>query len=1203
MLLSLFLWLFQPCQAAGNAQPATIGSVVRPFNGTNLDGWEGDTSYWSVKDGVIFGQTTSANPLLQSSYLVWKGGVLRDFELRLEYRIRGGNSGVHVRSSGSAPHAVQGLQADIEDGPNWTGCLFEHGGRGILAMRGQFATWFDNNVMRATEFADSDQLNGVVRPEQWNQYTIRAIGNRVDLELNGYPMCTFLDRDLAKFTPQGLLALQLHEGDPMQVEFRNLELRTLSSAATSDQVGQARWIWTRTEPRDGDQAWFGKKVPLATRATYVRIEGSGDDACDVRINGQLVFESDDWQKPMWVELPDGLPVGLHKFEIRAKNGSGRSGVQLTFDMRLEDGTRRRIVTDSSWSAASTQPPANWLDTPGAENAAGGAVELGRLGAQPWGVLPAAGSYLSAQALDPAEIKLLPDYEAELLYSVPRALQGSWVAMTFDPVGRIYVSDQYGGLYRVTLAQNRVRSVEAVPIDLGKAQGLLWAFDSLYVVVAIGTPERPMGLYRARDTNDDDLLDSIELLSEFQGEAGEHGPHGVVLSPDGQSLYVIAGNHTRLPAPLIASRVPKVWGEDQLLPRADDPNGHAVGILAPGGWLARTNPGGSAWELIACGMRNAYDVAFSPAGEAFTFDSDMEWDKGLPWYRPTRILHLVSGADFGWRHGSGKFPAWVPDSLPSVVDVGGGSPTGVAFGTQSSFPPALREALFACDWARGRILVVPMNPKGASYTGRALEFASGRPLPVTDLAFGPDGAMYFTTGGRMTRSGLYRIRYTGEAIQPTETTEEEPEALEARNLRRRRIGIEQFHGEGHEEVPVESLLQLLDHPDQFVRHAARTSLEHQPIANWGALALEPSETRSAMATIQSAIALCRATDKLDLTAVLDPVLALKPEVLTPELSRDALRAIQLALIRRGLPADELREALLNQLSPRFPSGDLEFDRTLCEILVALGDPDIVARGVQSMEGQATPQGALAFAWPLRVARVGWTNPLRERYFRWIGRARASWAGGASFDLYLQGMVDEALRIVDKEPAELYAAMAARPAPAPSIDLPPAASARSSYERWDLEDLALIVQNAKGTRSFSNGRLAFARARCADCHMLGGAGGSTGPDLTTAVSRFSMPDLLEAIVKPSLVISDQYQDSEILLKDERLLVGRVVRGEDGKIQFHGAPPAEEKLEFEADEVEKVRLSPLSRMPEGLLDPLTDVEVLDLLYFIMSGGVPPE
>ncbi len=209
----------------------------------------------------------------------------------------------------------------------------------------------------------------------------------------------------------------------------------------------------------------------------------------------------------------------------------------------------------------------------------------------------------------------------------------------------------------------------------------------------------------------------------------------------------------------------------------------------------------------------------------------------------------------------------------------------------------------------------------------------------------------------------------------------------------------------------------------------------------------------------------------------------------------------------------------------------------------------------------------------------------------------------FDAYLQGMVDDALRIVDKEPAERYAAMAARPVVTPSIDLPPATNARGSYERWDLEELELIVQSAKGTRSFSNGRLAFARARCADCHVLGGAGGSTGPDLTTAASRFSTRDLLEAIVKPSRVISDQYQDTEVLLKDERLLVGRVVRGEDGKVQFHGAPPAEEKLEFAVDEVELVRPSPLSRMPEGLLDPLTDVEVLDLLYFIMSAGVPPE
>lgn len=336
---------------------------------------------------------------------------------------------------------------------------------------------------------------------------------------------------------------------------------------------------------------------------------------------------------------------------------------------------------------------------------------------------------SAMATPVDLIKLLKDFKIELLYSVPTEEQGSWVSMTIDPKGRLIASDQYGALYRITPAKigstTNETQVEKLPVDMGMAHGLLYAFDSLYAVVNGGN-ERPSGLYRLKDTNGDDQFDEVKFLREIKG-AGEHGPHAIILSPDKKSLYIAAGNHTDLPEPE-KSLVPRNWDEDLLLPRLWDARGHAAGKLAPGGWICRTDPEGKEFEVVSIGFRNEYDIAFNPEGELFTYDADMEWDVGSPWYRPTRVNHVTSGSEFGWRSGTGKWPDYYPDSLPAIVNIGQGSPTGIVFGTGTKFPAKYQESLFISDWSYGIIYAVHLKPQGASYVATYEKFASATPLP-------------------------------------------------------------------------------------------------------------------------------------------------------------------------------------------------------------------------------------------------------------------------------------------------------------------------------------------------------------------------------------------------------------------------------------------------------------------------------------------
>ena len=267
-------------------------------------------------------------------------------------------------------------------------------------------------------------------------------------------------------------------------------------------------------------------------------------------------------------------------------------------------------------------------------------------------------------------------------------------------------------------------VEKLSIDFQGAQGLLCAFGSLYANVnSRGEKRGPdiSGVWRLTDTDGDDQYDKKEHILPLNG-GSEHGPHAMILTPDGKRIVLCAGNNTDLPQNIARSRVPRNWDEDHLLGRMPDARGHNAARMGPGGFILSINPDASDVELIATGFRNEYDIALNREGELFAYDADMEWDVGTPWYRPTRINHVISGAEFGWRNGTGKWPAYYPDSFGSAVDIGPGSPTGICFGYGAKFPKKYQDALFICDWSYGNIHAVHLNADGSSYGGSYETFA-------------------------------------------------------------------------------------------------------------------------------------------------------------------------------------------------------------------------------------------------------------------------------------------------------------------------------------------------------------------------------------------------------------------------------------------------------------------------------------------------
>ncbi|GAB3278844.1 hypothetical protein GCM10027347_53290 [Larkinella harenae] len=829
-----------------------------------------------------------------------------------------------------------------------------------------------------------------------------------------------------------------------------------------------------------------------------------------------------------------------------------------------------------------------------------------------------------------KLKLPPGFRAEHLYSPSENGTGSWVSMTFDGKGRLIASDQYGALYRLELppiggTQKPVR-VEKLTLKtgapLGRAQGLVWAFNSLYAVINTETDSvfrQGSGFYRFQDTDHDDQFDRVTCLQSFTGFE-EHGPHSVVLAPDQKSLYLIAGNFTQTPR-TNATRFAMGSQRDNLLPDRSNPDGRAN---AGGGWIARVDSAGKHWELISRGLRNPFDLAFNEAGELFTYDSDMEWDIGMPWYRPTRICHVTSGSEFGWRDGNAKWsPDW-PDNLPPVLNIGPGSPTNLISAHTARFPEKYRHTLLAFDWSFGLIYAVHLQPAGASYQARAEEFISGAPLPLTDGVIGPDGALYFLTGGRRLESDLYRVYYVGD--EATAAVSEGSEVNRSTQLRRQ---LEQFHGTQNP-LAVETAWPFLKDQDRFIRYAARVAVEHQPVSQWQERALTETDPVS---RTQGLIALARQGEKTVKNRLLDALMKVNFDRLSSAQQLDHLRAIELTLVRMGRPDPGQTARLVAYLNPRYPARTNALNRELSKQLSFLEATQVVGKTLALLAtakddtlGQATvaqssdlifrnpqygmdlasvltnipPAQQIHYALVLSGVSKGWTPALRENYFKWYHKAY-SYRGGRQYIGYLDKCRDRALKTVPREQVAHYDRLSQnQPSVDSAIDWVKIMSDGGPGRNWKLEEALAAVQNDKTVRSFEQGKLMFAASACNSCHGMRGEGGAIGPDLTQLGTRFSPRDILESILDPNKVISDQYAATVFFLRNGNSVVGRFSREDDRHYYLSQNPFAPQTLRAVAkQDVVGTRLSKVSFMPPGLVNSLNEERLKDLMAYLVAGG----
>ena len=583
------------------------------------------------------------------------------------------------------------------------------------------------------------------------------------------------------------------------------------------------------------------------------------------------------------------------------------------------------------------------------------------------------------------------FEIDLVYSA-KPEHGSWVSMAIDDQGRILLGKEDSGILRLTIPKDDQSEpiLETLNNKLEGIQGLLLTANGL-----LASANRSKGLFRLNRNSEDRPFGKVTLLKETDGSEGDHGRHDLVQDPEGR-IHVIHGDSIQIPDHF-TSFVPATNEFEDKKPE--------------GGHVIQTDVDGKTWKVFCSGLRNPYGLALNDTGEFFTFDADAEAHTGLPWYRPTRIVHLMPGVDYGWRASGIPWPGYLPDSMPPIAAIGRGSPTSLKFAYASSFPPAYRRALFALDWSYGRILAVHLVPKGSTYSAHAEVLVRGRPFSVCDLDFEEDGSMLVVTGGRDTQSRLYRIRYVGRQSQILHKSQQVLDRSKySEEMRAHRRQLESLYDQQGPRS-VHRAWNNLSHPDPGIRSAARILLEHQPPATWQNQLWNEQQPAIALPAL------------LALVRTGPPKLFPKIQQKLQSLSLPGMSELQMAiriesLLDKKLPKDSVRsKAIRERFDPYFPTWRRSIDRELCRLLVENQSEVVVERTLDILADETDQVDRFHYLACLSHASTGWNPDRHDEFFRLLSGANLFFTD-EGLDDRVQKLFDSAISQVAKPEQAKY-----------------------------------------------------------------------------------------------------------------------------------------------------------------------------------------
>ena len=505
-------------------------------------------------------------------------------------------------------------------------------------------------------------------------------------------------------------------------------------------------------------------------------------------------------------------------------------------------------------------------------------------------------------------------------------------------------------------------------------------------------------------------------------------------------------------------------------------------------------------------------------------------------------------------------------------------------------------MFISDWQNGRILLVDLTPTGATYRCEYQVFLEGGPLNVCDMTFGPDGALYFITGGRGSQSGLYKVTANkqGEFHKPAPMIDAS-QIKAAKIARQTRRQLAKYH-QVQDKSSIDIIWKQLSSNDRWLRFAAQRALENQQVEQWRNKALSENNPTAAIAGL---MALCHQNNKQDQQPVLNALNKIAINPLSQDQLLALLRTYQLCCIRLGHPNDKQAEHLNKRLSSLYPNDSSEVNHLAGELLIYLKDKSAITKTLTLLTTDQTQEEQIRAARMLTHIKQGWTVDQRKVFLRWLNRARTFTSGGKQLGERMRNIREDVLKsLTTKEQTALSQQLAELKKPLPDkLSVP----ARPLVKRWTLKEVEPTLTKVHAGRSFKNGKQALLAANCLKCHRIGSTGGQVGPDLTAIGKRFDAKKILESIIEPSKIMDPKYRYTTYIMKSGKMISGRPAGVNRKTIKVETDPLQHTIVEVIRAEIDESIQSKTSPMPKGLIDVLQPEEILDLIAYLKSGGNP--